>query len=201
MFQEIQGKIFDSTSVMEDEVFLERQKVPSRKNIRSFIFDSMVKYSPQPPFVDVACGYRTNGVEVQKVFKDLEKEYIAFDLLNLSGHVEDPNATQNLQADAKSIPLGENSVNAVICTEVLEHVFDDNTVLMEIRRVLQRDGLLFLTIPGIDVPKHEKLYQKDYRRYTNDALSSLLKKNNFEVIEMMEKFFKKKHINTLIVAK
>ena len=52
-----------------------------------------------------------------------------------------------LQADAQRLPFGPREFDAVICSEVLEHVPDDRAVMGEIARVLKPRGLLTLTVP------------------------------------------------------
>ena len=49
--------------------------------------------------------------------------------------------------DGLFLPLRDSCVNFVVCTEVLEHVVVPTQLLLEIRRVLKPDGLLYLTLP------------------------------------------------------
>jgi ubiquinone/menaquinone biosynthesis C-methylase UbiE len=50
-------------------------------------------------------------------------------------------------ADAQLLPFKDASFNKVICSEVLEHVLDPDVVLREISRVLDRSGVVVITIP------------------------------------------------------
>ena len=50
-------------------------------------------------------------------------------------------------ASALALPLSDASLDAVICSEVLEHIADYQRVLHEIRRVLKPDGLLCISVP------------------------------------------------------
>jgi len=50
--------------------------------------------------------------------------------------------------DALHTPLRANCVDFVICTEVLEHVIAPTQLLLESRRVLKPNGLLYLTVPN-----------------------------------------------------
>jgi SAM-dependent methyltransferase len=46
-----------------------------------------------------------------------------------------------------SLPLGHGEIDLVWCSEVLEHIPDAGHALLEVRRVLDRDGRVLLTVP------------------------------------------------------
>lgn len=50
-------------------------------------------------------------------------------------------------SDATAIPVDDGSFDAVICTEVLEHVLEPALVLQEISRILRDGGRLILSAP------------------------------------------------------
>lgn len=50
-------------------------------------------------------------------------------------------------ADCPRLPLPEKSVDHLICSEVLEHLFDYHRTLLEIRRVLKPGGTLAISVP------------------------------------------------------
>ncbi len=186
-----------------DPIFLDRLKSHSRANIRKFVSNCAAKWNLEKPFVDVACGYRTNQPEAMRPHNGvIDPLYIAFDQTLNFDRLPEANAMPNLVADATNIPLPNASVGTVLCTEVLEHVPDDSIVIAEMFRILKRDGRLILTVPGIDVPKHEKPpYQIDYRRYNLDDLKRLLLKFKFKDVKTEEKFLDRKQINLLLTAR
>jgi SAM-dependent methyltransferase len=49
--------------------------------------------------------------------------------------------------DITQIPLADGCLDAILCTEVFEHVVDPMAVLAEFRRLLKPGGKLFLTAP------------------------------------------------------
>ena len=55
-----------------------------------------------------------------------------------------------VRADAEDLPFCDACFDAVICTEVLEHVADPRTVVGEVRRVIKPDGLAIFTVPKED---------------------------------------------------
>jgi 2-polyprenyl-3-methyl-5-hydroxy-6-metoxy-1,4-benzoquinol methylase len=57
-----------------------------------------------------------------------------------------------VQADVTDLPLETESVGAVFCMEVIEHVEDDRRALTEMHRVLAPGGLCVLTTPNREAP-------------------------------------------------
>lgn len=78
--------------------------------------------------------------------------------------------------DAVKIPLEDSSCDYVIATEFLEHYYDTEHILLEIKRVLKDGGIFFFTVPSI-WPLHEMPY--DYHRFTPSNLHEKLKKTHF----------------------
>lgn len=74
--------------------------------------------------------------------------------------------------------LKDNSFDAVLCTEVLEHAIDPDLVLDEIWRVLKPNGVAMITCPFIYGVHGEP---NDFRRYTYFGLLKMADK--FEVLD------------------
>ena len=79
------------------------------------------------------------------------------------------------------LPVADASFDAVLCTQVLEHVADPLAVLSELRRVTRPGGQLLLTVPLV-WPLHEEPY--DFFRYTSHGLRHLLTTARFEVVSI-----------------
>ena len=71
------------------------------------------------------------------------------------------------------LPFNPDTFDAVICTQVLEHVTEPQQVLQEIQRVLKAGGRLFLTAPQ-SWHQHQKPH--DYYRYTSFGLRYLFER-------------------------
>jgi SAM-dependent methyltransferase len=94
-----------------------------------------------------------------------------------------PSANPHVIATAEALPFGGGTFDAVICSEVLEHVPDPRVVLAEASRVLQPGGRLLIAVPF--------LYQihaspHDFGRYTDFFWRTALESHGF-VIERLEK--------------
>ena len=104
-------------------------------------------------------------------------EYIGVDYEN-SGH---PHANEQIDFfyDGKYLPFENNSFDNVLCSEVVEHVFNLDEALHEIHRVLKPTGKLLITCPFV-WSEHEVPH--DYARYTQFALKDILEKKGFEIL-------------------
>ncbi len=77
----------------------------------------------------------------------------------------------DLVSSADHIALPDESVDAALLTQILEHVPDPRAVLRDVHRILRMDGTLYLTVPLI-WELHE--LPNDYYRYTPPLLRLLL---------------------------
>ena len=60
-----------------------------------------------------------------------------------------------LYASALELPIEDNSVDLVLCLDLIEHVKEDDKIVKEISRVLKKDGKVILTTPmqnGVSFP-------------------------------------------------
>jgi SAM-dependent methyltransferase len=74
------------------------------------------------------------------------------------------------------LPFEDAAFDHVLCTEVLEHVPDPETLLREIARVLRPGGSLVLTVPWSARLHH---IPHDYARYSRFGLARLLSNTGF----------------------
>ena len=121
--------------------------------------------------LDVGCGNRP----YESLFD--VSEYVGLEL-------DTPENRLNKKADVyyegNNLPFEAQSFNAVVCNQVLEHVFEPDKFIREIERVLMSDGRLLLTVPFV-WDEHEQ--PRDFGRYSSYGLTALLLRNGFEVLE------------------
>ena len=91
----------------------------------------------------------------------------------------EPGPQVDVVASATSMPLDRASVDTVICFNVLEHIYDYRSALVEICRVMRPDGRLFGWVPFI-IGFHGA--PDDYFRYTASSLRRLLDESELEPI-------------------
>lgn len=146
-----------------------RSKSVSVSLPKHYIHKDLVEFSnqigPVSLLLDVGCG---KFPPYQSLFD--HDHYFGIDFFEDS----------DIRADAQALPFLSGIANAVLLTEVLEHIpFPQNT-LYEVYRVLQSGGYLVITVPLI-WGVHDYV---DYQRWTESGLSLLLNKTGFEILEI-----------------
>ncbi|MCO5786551.1 SAM-dependent methyltransferase [Pseudomonas sp. G11-1] len=143
---------------------------------------------PEDHVLDVGCGdggligfCAGRGAEV--TFVDIDEQKVKDTESRLQGSAA--RGIHGLVSDANPLPLPDNHVNKVICTEVLEHVDDPVNFLAELVRVGKPGALYLLSVPDIasetvqqtvapplyfEKPHHIRiLSREDFPRLVSDA--------------------------------
>ena len=88
---------------------------------------------------------------------------------------------EHLDASNERLPYENNAFDVVITLETIEHVENPHKMLHEIKRVLKKDGMLLMSIPGEKV-HHPFVYPG---LFTKNNFSLFLEQSGFE-IEVIE---------------
>jgi SAM-dependent methyltransferase len=120
--------------------------------------------------LDVGCGSRPYEGMVAA------REYIGLELDTPENRLT---KKADLFYDGRGLPFPDASFDAVICNQVLEHVFEPDAFVSEIARVLRAGGRLLLTVPFV-WDEHEQ--PRDYGRYSSFGLAALLSRNGLRVL-------------------
>jgi len=146
------------------------------KNINRFLVDKGVaefseKINIRENILDVGAG----SGQYRNFFKN--KHYITIDM-----GLEQPDMKGiNVIGDICLLPFKSSTLDNILCTEVLEHVWNTKIFFHELNRVLKNNGNLLLTVP-LCFGEHMQPY--DFYRYTRFSLNRLLESNGFEVIKI-----------------
>lgn len=57
-----------------------------------------------------------------------------------------------IQGDSHNLPFKNNTFDKVVCSEVLEHLDNDEKTLKEIFRILKPDGVAVFSVPSLEFP-------------------------------------------------
>lgn len=142
--------------------------------IRKGLYNGIKKYAPELSgrLLDFGCG--------SKPYKNLFKveEYIGTDV-EMSGHSHQ-NEEIDVYYSGDTLPFSDESFDCILSSEVFEHVFNLDTILQELHRVLKTNGKILITVPFV-WDEHEIPY--DFGRYSSFGIKHLLNKHGFEIIQ------------------
>jgi ubiquinone/menaquinone biosynthesis C-methylase UbiE len=90
-------------------------------------------------------------------------------------------------ADAMNLPFRPGVFERIICSEVIEHLPDDNRALWEFARIMKKSGSLFITFP------HRRAYFSvddrfvhHYRRYELSGMEQRLSEKGLKVVAIQK---------------
>jgi len=79
------------------------------------------------------------------------------------------------------MPIGDEVFDAVLCTQVLEHLEFPRESVKEMHRVLKSGGKLYMTVP---MAQNEHQAPYDFFRYTSYGIESICKRAGFHDIKI-----------------
>jgi SAM-dependent methyltransferase len=146
-----------------------------RKGILSAIVENSCQLKGK--LLDFGCGSKP----YKSLFSHTE-EYVGLDFQGEGHSHEGENV--DVFYDGNTIPFPDNYFDSILCSEVFEHLFSLDQLLIEMNRVLKPGGKILITCPFV-WNEHEAPI--DFARYTQYALTFLLEKNNFKVLKKDKK--------------
>ena len=116
-----------------------------------------LRIGPASKVIDVGCGAGRHSFEAYRRGADV----IAFDqnaeeladvdtmlqAMGAAGEAPKSAKAQVVVGDALALPYPDATFDAVIASEILEHIPDDDTAIAELTRVLKPGGSLAVTVP------------------------------------------------------
>lgn len=118
--------------------------------------------------LDLGCGNKP----YEEWYEPVTRSQVGCDIIQSSANRVD------VICLATELKFADNSFDTVLCTQVMEHVFDHHTLLKEANRVLRPGGHVILTVPFC-WELHEAPY--DFFRLTKYGLEELFREQNFTI--------------------
>ncbi|HLA96660.1 MAG TPA: methyltransferase domain-containing protein [Pyrinomonadaceae bacterium] len=123
--------------------------------------------------LDVGCGVKP----YEKIFRPYVENYFGLEYSPQSGYRGNK---ADFCGDAAFLPVADESVDTILCTEVMEHVPNPEKTIEEFARVLRPGGTIITTAPFV-YPIHDAY---DFFRYTPDGLAAIMKRYELEIEEI-----------------
>jgi ubiquinone/menaquinone biosynthesis C-methylase UbiE len=136
-----------------NEFFLEHRYISLKKHLYNYLIrknaiQGLLKKEKDAWILETGSGISPIIDNVQDTDKIIYSD-ISFDALS---YLQKARKGFYVVADITNLPFKQNSFSETICSEVLEHVNEDQQAIAEMARTLKRNGELVLTVP------HNKKY-------------------------------------------
>ncbi len=144
---------------------------------KEFIDTKIAEIAKEKKILDVGGGERFGKwlSEYRHLFKNAD--YKTFDYDNSTG--------ADVIGDIHAIPLADETIDAVICSCVLEHVENPLVAVKELHRILRPGGKIFVHIPSTYPYHARKGHYPDYWRFFDDTIEVLFK--DFSRVEIKKR--------------
>ena len=148
--------------------------------------------------LDAGCGFGrhslefiSRGARVYSMDMDMDSlRKTRFSLTEMKKHVRGGNIQYLVNSgDALNLPFKDESFDRIICSEVMEHVRDDNLACRELTRVLKKNGRIAITVPTVFSEQIYDLLTYEYytspgghiRRYYPGELAAIMRNSGLEI--------------------
>ncbi|MBM3281245.1 MAG: methyltransferase domain-containing protein [Candidatus Harrisonbacteria bacterium] len=154
--------------------FIERGADPEKESLRKFIETVAAKeIRAKERMLDAGAGFkRYEGFFKHAIYESTDFE----DIFN-----KDFKNKHTFVCSLDNIPVADNTYDAIINNQVLEHVKYPKKVLEELFRILKPGGKIFVTVPQIS---HVHGAPYNFFFFTNFGLELLLKETGFRIISI-----------------
>lgn len=154
----------------------------SRRDVNYLVYLSLfraisdaVRKHAKGRVLDIGCGNKP-----YKAFFDSNKEISTYTGCDAR---QNEAGTVDIICDAGQIPLANQCIDTVFCTQVIEHLPESASLLSEVFRLLAPGGKLILSGP-LYWPVHGEPH--DYFRFTRYGFEKVLEKAGLKMIEVHE---------------
>lgn len=138
----------------------------------AFLRSALEGLAPGARILDVGAG----DAPYRELFSDFD--YVTNDW---AGTEHEPDLPYDLIAPAHDLPAPDASFDAIVCTQVLEHLPEPWVAVEEFRRLLVPGGRVIITAP-LTWYLHELPH--DYYRFTAYGLAHLLQRAGFHEVDV-----------------
>lgn len=149
-----------------------QKPTPYRQNLDDIINDLVSKMNLESNSILLDVG--SKDLRYKKAFHEIN--YAALDIFFKDTSKKDLALLVN--GDICNIPYKAKTFNYILCTEVLEHVYDPFLAFKELSRILKPTGILLLSVPYLNLSPHG-----EYWRFNVEGLKELCLRNDLKIIE------------------
>lgn len=174
----------------EGSSYLERAEVTDPRTTDLLEYEHRARYEwavkqlrPGAEVLDIACGTGHGSELIASVASVTGVDYA-------EEAIERADARSDgtfIKAEVPPIPLGDESFDAIVSFETIEHIERDGDLIAEFARVLKDEGVLIISSPNAEIfsPDGEVGSEFHFREYELGPFEKLLEAHGFEVLEVL----------------
>lgn len=141
----------------------------------SYIFEKIISKTDLNNVLDFGCGF---GTLISYVKKRHNKEILGYEINEKAKAVLNE---KNIKYISFLDEINEG-FDAIISSNVLEHIEDDEKTLNQLNNLLKKDGVIILYLPcSMKIWSNLDFMVGHYRRYTKKEISKKLLNSNFQI--------------------
>jgi ubiquinone/menaquinone biosynthesis C-methylase UbiE len=150
--------------------------VARRQLIRTLLQNS---FNKKIKLLDVGCG---SGTMIKYLSNDANLTVIGIDNSKIFVSEGRKKGLNIKFGNAAELPFKKSYFDVVICADVLEHLKNDASALIEIYRVLKKGGIAFVSVPALQFlwDSHD-VENQHFRRYSKQKFKNLCIRAGFNV--------------------
>lgn len=103
--------------------------------------------------LDVGCASGQQLFKIAKTIKEGHGTDIAQNFIDVANKNKIEKNLKNLhfsRSTLEDLPFQDEFFDKIICAEVFEHVFDKDKGILELKRVLKKNGILIISVPNMN---------------------------------------------------
>lgn len=125
---------------------------------------------PGSRILDIGAASGGNSLMLKNMGFDVH----CVELSNIGYALCDEKKLNVIQADAREIPMENETFDAIVCLDVLEHIEQDSIVANEIYRLLKQNGNYLISVPeDMNMWSDHDLHVAHVRRYSKIEILNL----------------------------
>jgi len=149
--------------------------------LRTLSFERFSKYFRETPGGDLVLDYGAGDRPYEEMLRTKYSRYLAVDFATTHLSYYNGKMPDIFVTSGGTLPVDDMSVDCVVLTEVLEHIYDPREVLADLERVLKPGGRLLGTVP-FAIQHHDEPF--DFYRYTYYCLQRMFVDTGFEILNL-----------------
>jgi predicted O-linked N-acetylglucosamine transferase (SPINDLY family)/2-polyprenyl-3-methyl-5-hydroxy-6-metoxy-1,4-benzoquinol methylase len=144
--------------------------------VRDHVLHGLIDLIPSSPslVLDVGCAYGANGRYIKQKFPDVTVigiEPYKFAAKTAAERLDRVFCNRFEELDFDTNDIAPHSIDVVIFSDVLEHMFDPWSVLTKVKRYLRPDGYVLVSIPNVRwLPGVKRLINEGEWRYEHEGV-------------------------------